>query len=104
MVDSGGEGNSRNRMNVDCNIIKHIEERRLVWYGHPRRASMQIRMVTDWSPMDRGKRGKPRRSWLNEVDETMEARIGNTDGDGKPGRKKEDGEYCKILNILLQIN
>lgn len=66
----------RNRMNVETDIIKYIEEKRLIWYGHTRRASASkwIGIVTDWSPMGRRKRGRPRRSWRNEVDEAMEAR------------------------------
>lgn len=72
----------RNRMGVEKDAISRIEEKRLSWYGHARRSSDNnwIKKITEWSPMGRRKRGRPRRSWRDDVDEAMEKR-GLEDGD-----------------------
>lgn len=42
-----------------------------------------------------------RRKWRNEMDKAMEARnLQAKDGDGKPGCRNEDSEYCKCLALL----
>lgn len=66
----------KRRMGVEKDVLEYIEEKRLLWYGHVRRASENrwIAKVTDWSPIGRRKRGRPRRSWRNEVDDAMERR------------------------------
>lgn len=66
----------RRRMGVDKTIITYIEEKRLQWYGHVRRAGDErwIKRVTEWSPIGRRKRGRPRRSWRDEIDDDMERR------------------------------
>lgn len=47
-----------------------------MWYGHVRIADRDrwIARVTDWSPAGRRKRGHPRRSWRDEIEESMERR------------------------------
>lgn len=66
----------KQRMGVEKDTLDYIEEKCLTWYGHVRRAdpSRWIAKVTDWSPVGRRKRGRPRRSWRDEVDEGMERR------------------------------
>lgn len=66
----------RRRMSVEQDIITYIEEKRLIWYGHVRRAPPDrwITRVTDWSPLGRRKRGRPRRSFRDEVDQAMAMR------------------------------
>ena len=67
----------RRRMGVETDVLKHIEEKRLLWYGHVRRAQDGwTKRVTDWSPMGKRRRGRPRRSWRDEVDEAMLKRGG----------------------------
>ena len=67
---------TKRRMETERRVIDYIEEKRLVWYGHVRRAQNRlINKVTEWSPLGRRKRGRPRRSWRDEVDESMQ-RIG----------------------------
>ncbi|RZF40594.1 hypothetical protein LSTR_LSTR007477 [Laodelphax striatellus] len=63
-------------MKVKYDVVKFIEDKRLIWYGHARRASASkwIGVVTDWSPVG-GEREEGRDGpWRNEVDEAMEAR------------------------------
>lgn len=65
----------RRRMGRKTDVLKYIETKRLVWYGHVRRAENRwINRVTEWSPIGRRKRGRPRRSWRDEVDESMHRR------------------------------
>lgn len=51
----------RMRMEVTYYIINHIEKERLMWYDHVRNARRLIGFVTDWSPMDGKRRGRPKR-------------------------------------------
>ncbi|XP_060524518.1 uncharacterized protein LOC132700936 [Cylas formicarius] len=62
----------RQRMGVKKDTLTLIEEKRL---------------ITEWSPVGRRKRGRPRRSWRDEVDESMEKRgmNGKTEMDGGVG-------------------
>ncbi|CAG9827828.1 unnamed protein product [Diabrotica balteata] len=66
----------KRRMGVQSDIIDYIEEKRLSWYGHVRRADRGrwINKITEWSPIGRRKRGRPRRSFRDEIDEAMEKR------------------------------
>lgn len=72
----------RRRMDIEKDAIHYIEEKRLIWYGHVRRMGRDrwIGKITDWSPIGRRRRGRPRRSWRDEVDEAMENR-GLEDGE-----------------------
>ena len=48
-------------METERSVIDYIEEKRLVWYGHVQRAQNRwINKVTEWSPLGRRKRGRPR--------------------------------------------
>lgn len=78
----------RNRMGIQKDAVSRIEEKQLSWYGHVRRSSDNgwIKKITEWSPMGRRKRGRPKRSWRDDVDEAMEKR-GLKDGDWE--NKKE---------------
>lgn len=66
----------KRRMGIDKDTYTYIEEQRLIWYGHVRRADENrwIKKITDWSPIGKRKRGRPRRSFRDEVDEAMERR------------------------------
>ncbi|XP_060522435.1 uncharacterized protein LOC132699629 [Cylas formicarius] len=70
----------RQRMGIKKDTLTLIEEKRL------------IHKITEWSPIGRRKRGRPRRSWRDEVDESMEKRgIGDEwqDRDGWRRRLRE---------------
>lgn len=71
----------RRRMEVKEDVMKYIETKRLLWYGHVKRTENRwISKVTDWSPIGRRKKCRPKRSWRNEVDESMQRR-GLDEGD-----------------------
>lgn len=72
----------RRRIGNEKNLLEYIEEKRLLWYGHVRRSdeTRWINRVTNWSPIGRRKRGRPRKTWRDEVDQAMEKR-GLQDGE-----------------------
>lgn len=57
-------------MEVEKDTLEHIEEEMLSWYEHVRRTDPNewITKITEW----RRKRGRPRRSFRNEIAEAME--------------------------------
>lgn len=67
----------REQMQVTAiNIIDSIEGRRLSWYGHLKRMSPDRwpQKVYNWQPPQRKKRGRPRLSWNDCVQRSMEDR------------------------------
>lgn len=64
-------------MNVEKDTLNSIEEKRLTWYGHIRRTDPNrwIAKVTEWRPIGKRKRGRPRKFWRDEVDEAMGRRL-----------------------------
>ena len=66
----------RNEMGIDIDLIETIEVKRLRWYGHLERMTMDRwpKRVWEWTPPQRRKRGRPRRSWRDDVEEAMAQR------------------------------
>ena len=66
----------REKMNVQNDTLTFIEEKILLWYGHVKRTNINewVHKITDWSPMGKRKRGRPRRSFRDEVDDAMRKR------------------------------
>jgi hypothetical protein len=58
-------------------IIDIIERKRLQWYGHVKRMSEEriLKLIMDWIPWERRKRGRPRTTWMEGVQEAMTTRI-----------------------------
>jgi len=50
-------------------IIDVIEKKRLQWYGHVKRMPEEriSKLVMDWIPRERRKRGRPRKTWMERV-------------------------------------
>jgi hypothetical protein len=48
------------------NIIDIIEQKRLQWHGHVKRMPEERmpKLIMDWIPRDRRKRGRPRKTWM----------------------------------------
>lgn len=57
-------------------IIQEAERRQLIWYGHVRRmADHRLPKVTlDWIPLERRKRGRPRKTWNEGIQRAMSER------------------------------
>jgi hypothetical protein len=49
-------------------IIDIIERKRLQWYGHVKRMQERLpKLIMEWIPGERRKRGCPRKTWMEGV-------------------------------------
>jgi len=57
-------------------IIDIIEQKRLQWYGHVKRMPEERipKLIMDWIPWERRKRGRPRKTWVEGVQADMTTR------------------------------
>ena len=57
-------------------IIDIIEQKRLQWYGHVKRMpeERKPKLIMDWIPQNRRKRGRPRKTWMEGVQAAMTTR------------------------------
>ena len=60
----------------DSDIIDVIEQKRLIWYGHVNRMSDKRlpKLIMEWIPEERRKRGRPKKTWLEGVYAAMKSR------------------------------
>jgi len=54
-------------------IIDVIERKRLQWYGHVKRMQEERlpKLIMEWIPGERRKRGRPRKTWMEGVRAAM---------------------------------
>ena len=57
-------------------IMDIIEKKRLQWYGHVKRMPEERipKLVTELTPIERRKRGRPRETWIGVVQAAMSTR------------------------------
>jgi hypothetical protein len=57
-------------------IIDIIEKKRLQWYGHVKRMPEERipKLIMEWIPVERRKRGRPRKTWMEGVQAAATAR------------------------------
>jgi len=57
-------------------IIEIIERKRLQWYGHVKRMQEERlpKLITEWIPRERRKRGRQRKTWMEGVRAAMKTR------------------------------
>ena len=57
-------------------IIDIREQKRLQWYGHVKRMPEERipKLILDWIPRERKKRGRPRKPWMEGVQAAMTTR------------------------------
>jgi hypothetical protein len=57
-------------------IIDIIEKKRLQWYGHVKKIPEERIpiLIMDWIPLERRKRGGPRKTWMEGVKAAMTTR------------------------------
>ena len=57
-------------------IIDIIEQKRLHWYDHAKRMPEERmpKLIMDWIPRERRKRGRPRKTWMEGVKSAMTTR------------------------------
>jgi hypothetical protein len=53
-----------------------IERKRLQWYGHVKRMQEErlLKLIMEWIPRKRRKRGRPRKTWMEGVRAAMKTR------------------------------
>ena len=63
-------------MKVQRNIMIIIEYKQLMWFGHVRKMADQHwpKKIWNWQPPEKRKRGRPPRSWIQEIRDIMEVR------------------------------
>ncbi len=57
-------------------IMDIIEKKRLQWYGHVKRMPEERipKLIMEWTPTERRKRGRPRKTWIEGVQAAMATR------------------------------
>jgi hypothetical protein len=57
-------------------IIDIIRKKRLQWYGHVKRMPEERipKLIMEWIPKERRKRGRPRKTWMEGVQAAMTVR------------------------------
>ena len=63
-------------MKGKLDTIDIIENKRLQWYGHVKRMPEERipKLIKDWIPRERRKRGRPRKTWMERVQAAMTTR------------------------------
>lgn len=66
----------RQNIGIEKDIIDEVEKKQLIWFGHTKRMGQHRwpRKILEWTPPEKRKRGRPRRSWRNDVDDAMRSR------------------------------
>ena len=66
--------NELNKLTENADIVRFIKSRRIAWLGH----MMQIdekrtpKRVLEWKPIGRRIRGRPRKKWIEDVEEDIQ--------------------------------
>jgi len=57
-------------------IVDIIESKRLQWYGHVKRMQEERlpKLIMEWIPGERRKRGCPKKTWMEDVQAAMRTR------------------------------
>jgi hypothetical protein len=78
-------------------IIDIIERKRLQWYGHVKRMQEERlpKLIMEWIPRERRKRGRPRKTWMEGVRAAM-----NLEADQWLNRK----EWCLSSGRRRQLS
>jgi hypothetical protein len=63
-------------VNGKPDIIDTTEKKRLQWYGHVKQMLEERipKLIVEWIPLERRKRGCPRKTWMEEVQAAMTTR------------------------------
>lgn len=63
----------RRKTKREKDVFTYVEEKRLLWYGHVRRAADHrwIKKIMEWSTARKRRYGRPRKSWRDAVNINM---------------------------------
>ena len=76
----------------NADTVRFIKSRRMAWLGHVMRMDRgrMPRRILEWKPMGRRIRGRPRKRWIEDVEEDIET-MQKTE-QGKVGMEKNSRE------------
>jgi hypothetical protein len=79
--------------------IDSIEKKRLQWYGHIKRMLKDRipKLIMEWIPVERKKRGRPRKTWIEGVKAAM------TTGNLQPDQWKNREEWRLVCGRRRQL-
>jgi hypothetical protein len=90
----------RENMKVNTTIVEDIKINQLRWYGHVVRMERERlpKQVLLWTPQDRRRKGKPRRSWTESVRKEMRQRgLKEEQCNDRRQWKMDIGRRCRTL-------
>jgi hypothetical protein len=63
-----------NELKENADIVRFIKSRRIVWLGHVMRmyGIGMPRRILEWTPMGRRIRGRPRKRWIEDIEEDIQ--------------------------------
>jgi len=63
-----------NELIGSADIVRFIKSRRMAWLGHVMRmdGGRMARRILEWKPMGRRIRGRPRKRWIEDVEEDIQ--------------------------------
>jgi predicted transposase YdaD len=86
-------------MEMEKDITDKVQERQLTWFGQTNRMdeTRWPRKVLEWVPQEKGKRGRQRRGWRDDIKQGTEAR--GTAEEGCYGREEWRVAYNKRRHL-----
>ena len=80
-------------------ILDIIKQKRLQWYGHFKRMPEERipKLIMDWIPRERWKRGSPRKTWLEGAQAAMTTR------NLEPGKWRNCEEWRLVWGTRRQM-
>ena len=65
-----------NEVTGNADIVRFIESRRMAWLEHVMRmdGGRMHRRIIEWKPMGRRIRGRPRKRWIEDVEEDIQTK------------------------------
>jgi hypothetical protein len=70
-----GKNEELNELITKADIVRFIKSRRMNWVGHVMRMEGRRipRRILEWTPIGRRIRGRPRKGWIEDVEEDFQA-------------------------------
>ena len=64
-----------NELIGNTDIVRFIKSRRIAWLGHVMRVDEKriLKRVLEWKPKGRRIRGRPRKRWVEDIEEDIQA-------------------------------
>jgi hypothetical protein len=76
-MESGevGKNQGLNELVGNADIVRFIKSRRMTWLGHVTQmeGGRIPRRILEWKPMGRRIRGRPRKRWIEDAEEDIQA-------------------------------